>query len=588
MATSGQVTGAGQGTAAPTADPGAAGPAAHTDAADPAVAADPTVAADHAGRPADPEPGDSGAPSADPAATSPDSAADDSATDPDLATDPALATGPAPDSRRDRRRAWIVIALGFLAARVVLWTSGTRFSTALLRYPSLWHLLDEEYLRHHPFGALWDQHTQPPLFNVLIGVVLRWSPAPEGISFQVVWAAFALVAALALYEVLRGFGCRWWVAVATTVFVFSDPGLIEYEHTLTYECAELALILGTVWACQRYAHQPTLKRLAVFAGVGTTLVLTRALFHPLWLAVALGLVLAIRPPRADWRRTALVLCVPLILVVGLMAKNQVRFDTFALSSWFGMNLERAAVNSLPPEDVQQLIDDGTLSPQAVLPAFSSYDHYVPYAEPCDPHYGSTVLDDADKSEGTMNPNYACYLPLYDQAQKDAIAAIRARPGEYLTTLRGNTLTFFHDPMVIRVRLYTLGNVLTRTHAIVGLEVPATAHFNYFDVDLRIRLTAVIAVLGLLGAGIVAAVRALRGQRTPAVATTLFVGFTILFASLSAILFDIFETARFRVPLDPILYGAVLAFLLEAVARGIARARLTRAGRSTGPSPEPSG
>ena len=52
-------------------------------------------------------------------------------------------------------------------------------------------------------------------------------------------------------------------------------------------------------------------------------------------------LLAWPPAAVDRRRVVLVTALPFVVVLGLMTKNQVRFGTFSLSSWAGMNLSRS-------------------------------------------------------------------------------------------------------------------------------------------------------------------------------------------------------------------------------------------------------
>src|SRR6266540_627095 len=90
----------------------------------------------------------------------------------DVAPDVTAPAAPPPSARRwaGIDPGWIVVVAGFFAARLALWLAGVRFSLVSLRFPTLWHLLDPVWLKAHPLGPLWDQHTQPPVFNTVVGV----------------------------------------------------------------------------------------------------------------------------------------------------------------------------------------------------------------------------------------------------------------------------------------------------------------------------------------------------------------------------------------------------------------------------------
>ena len=59
---------------------------------------------------------------------------------------------------------------------------GRAFDTSWLE--SSWQLVDPELLRHQLFSSVWFEHTQPPLFDLFVGVVLRWSPLPTALTFE--------------------------------------------------------------------------------------------------------------------------------------------------------------------------------------------------------------------------------------------------------------------------------------------------------------------------------------------------------------------------------------------------------------------
>lgn len=499
------------------------------------------------------------------------------------ATDEAPADGPdaAPAEGGTSRRwqGWLIVALGVLITRAGVWAAGNGFVTEQLYPRSGWHLADPVELRQNPFGPLWDMHIQPPLFNVFVGVVLRWSPLRDALSFQILFAAGAVAGAVALHEILRGCGCRWWVAAFTTVVVFSDPMLITYELMLFHEPVVTPLLLLTVWACVSYARTPSVGRLALFVGSGTVLVLTRAMFSPLWF-VTMGLAVMIRPPRINWRRTALVATIPLLLVVGIMAKNQVRFGAFTLSSWFGMNFQRAAISSQTDEYIKQAVDDGRVSAMALQRSFGRYELYEPFVPPCDRRWGTPVIDRPTKLDGEVNYNYGCFVPVYAQAQRDSLAAVRSDPATYARTIRVNSLLYLSEAQYEQPS-GTVADTLRRVHDVLGVEVTTRAVYpmGYGHWHSQVQLMVLVALLGLIVLGLWAIVAAARGRRTANVAVAAFVGLTVLYVTAVSVLFDAFENARFRAPLDPLLFGAVVGGCLE----GAMRWRGRRCSRSpTGP------
>src|SRR5262245_47181335 len=119
-------------------------------------------------------------------------------------------------------------ALGIcFAVRGLLYATGTRFSTAYLTYG--WQIVPAETLARDPFGSVWYLHIQPPLFNLMTGVLLRWSPFSVGITFQVVYLAIVGLLIVVSQDLFVRLGASPTVAAGITVFVFCDPDWLRYE-----------------------------------------------------------------------------------------------------------------------------------------------------------------------------------------------------------------------------------------------------------------------------------------------------------------------------------------------------------------------
>jgi hypothetical protein len=387
---------------------------------------------------------------------------------------------------------------------------------------------------------------------------------------------------VALCQVLRALGCRWWIASVVASLMFTKPAVMAFEYYVAQESLVLPLLYGTLWALARYVRAPSLGRLAVVLGLATALVLTRALFSPLWLLGLVAVVLALRPPPVGWRRLAAVAVLPFLLVGGFMAKNQLRFGTFELSSWMGMNLSRVAVLPLGTDRTRELIDEGVLSEAAIVGPFRSYDAYEPYLGPCESdHHGTPVLDDPSKDDGTWfeNPNFnaTCYIPVYDQAWSDALAAIRHEPRTYARAVGANVVVYLSDGGDGSSRAGWVGgrfaSVLTQLHDLLGLEVTRSATYpNVWTYRYDVVLTFVLGLAVVTVAAVRAVRRRIRGTATGRDALVLAVAWTALSVSAVSVLADAFENARFRAPLDPLVIGIVVAGAAEALARAVAARR----------------
>ena len=62
----------------------------------------------------------------------------------------------------------------FGLSRVIFFFCGVRYNANLLFQG--WQFLDVELLKHRLLESLYYQHSQPPLFNLFLGLVLKAAP----------------------------------------------------------------------------------------------------------------------------------------------------------------------------------------------------------------------------------------------------------------------------------------------------------------------------------------------------------------------------------------------------------------------------
>lgn len=461
---------------------------------------------------------------------------------------------------RERPRALgLAVVIGvFACSRVALWSTGGRFSTGYLGWQL--QLLDAGELAAHPLGSVWHLHTQPPLFNLLVGVVLRWSPLPAGLSLQIVYVAFGLVLAVASYRLALDLRAPVTLAAIAASAVVLNPVLLGYENALSYELPTAMLLVLAARAFARFARTGATGAFALLVTWSTLVVLTRALLHPTWLAGVLAFALVIRRPRAGWRPIAAWCVLPIVLVGGWMVKNAVLFDEATLSSWFGMNLQRAVVSPLTERDLRELVREGRLSRVSTVGTFGSYALYEPFTEPCRPSSDRPVLAAPDKSNGLPNFNYECFLPVYAQSQRDALEALRARPGRYVA-IRPVTLARYLEPAEAPVTpssdvLRGLNWVFDRLtlQRTITIDMRDWAFPLLLDEGFPTHPSLVLsgALIIVLARGALALVRLVRRREFDDDPTWVFLFWTVGAVTAVSILFELGENDRFRVIVDPLL------------------------------------
>ncbi len=488
-----------------------------------------------------------------------------------------------------RRRHLAIVAGFFLASRLVFIAGGVDFRAEASGQDQL---LDAKRLVADPFLAFTSNHIQPPLWNFFVGSVYRWSPFPAGISFQVIYLVAGLVTVVALWEILRDLGAAPWIASTSTVVVALSPLLVFNEAILRYETLETAVLTLSALAFVKYVARPSPLRLAAFAIVLVAGVLTRTTLQPLWLVGGLVIVLICRPPRGWWRPALGIVAGALLLVAIPIVHRAVAFDTVGLSSFWGMNVKRIAVMQLPEHVAERLVDEGKLSRIALVNG--PYASYAPYLEKCRAHSGEPALDEITKSDGDINFNALCMIPVYEIDAKDSLAAIRAEPGVYARSVGQAAVLYASWPEVRNRsgvlagwdRMYAPLTVPVGVTMVLGSGDPQPVAATFSGGRARLSLTVVAALLLAIAYGLRGLARMVRGRATVPDHARVYIAFTVVSLTAVSITMDFFENSRFRQPLDPLLLGPLFALGLECAVRAVRFLRRSPSDRGSTRAPDP--
>lgn len=474
-------------------------------------------------------------------------------------------------------------AAAWAAVYVLLCATGQRFSTVYLDFG--WQLIPREILRDDPLGSTWYLHIQPPLWNLTVGSILRWSPLTDAVSLQLLQFALGVAMVAMLASLLQRLGAGRASAAALAVIAGIHPDVIGNAFQPTYELPSAALLVALIWLLA--APQRDRRWLVAVAAVAATTTLTRSLYHPVWVAaiVAVAAWQLCREGgwRPQWRTVAIACAVPLLTVGGWMAKNEVLFGRPTLSSWFGMNLQRAVIPVLPAADLARLRDADEVSQIAVVGPFGNYDLYRPYVPPCQPDHTHPATSAPLRRNAVIVPNfnYECFLPVFDQAGSDAWAVIKDSPATFVEGRLWSARTWFalnggsaQSPSIVM-------RTLDRVNKVVGVGVPGvistrgwgTPIYGTLEAQANFSLTLVALSLVSLVAAAGAAWRLWRraGRGTPRDLAVAVTGFVVLWTFASGIVFELGEQARFRTMTDPLVI-AVGGWLVVAAASSWRSAR----------------
>ena len=325
----------------------------------------------------------------------------------------------------------VVLVAAYGISRIWAAVAGVRYDDSVLRGTQLtdmWQLLDVRLLRDHLAVSVWHLNSQPPLFNLYAGFLLK---APTGLRrpIEVVCAlglGLAMVVCAYLLQVeLRV--PRVAALVVTLVAVVASPAYLLYENWLNYAYPTAAFGTVGAWCLVRCLRTGRARFGLGFFGAAAAVVLVDSTYQVEWLLVAAVPVVVVL--RHRWRTVLAVAAVPVLVVAGWYVKDYVQVGTTATSSWLGMNLARSILYRAPADQIAALQRQGKMNAVASIPPFAGPEVYSPryvVAVP-DPDPAVGALHKADGATNFNNPLYVRVSSLY---LHDDLAWIRAHPHEY--------------------------------------------------------------------------------------------------------------------------------------------------------------
>ncbi|WP_040495443.1 hypothetical protein [Ilumatobacter nonamiensis] len=509
---------------------------------------------------------------------------------------------------RDSRAAhWILAHAGLTAAAgwglvwCLLITTGQQYRLRVL-YAG-WNMTPYDALVDDPFGSVWNTHIQPPLWNLQTGLIGAWSPFSSVVSHGSMSMIAGCLLAGAICATLVHLGASRPVAWGLTAAATLNTQVLQLAFEPKYDLAVAALLAGLVWSVARL--DPTrrdARGLLLPVVIATALVMTRTLYHPAWLLSVLLVIGWQWREQLDRRRILMLTAVPLLVVGGWTAKNQVSFDEPALSSWTGMNLLRSTAPVVGPDRIAELRDEGVVSDVAATGFFRFYDEYAAWNPTCDvdaaahPALAEETRDipDSVRTGGvfdaptTANYNYRCYLAVYDQAGSDALALMVNEPGAWFTGRVWALNNWYQTPSASTGDTSPLWRPMEQISRVMLLSVGHPGLPDDWDDDsLWVHrgpwsITIVATTVALL----LATIRVLFGghatehherRRT----TTLSVAsMIVIWTTVVGIVAELGEQERFRAVTDPIVIALGGLVLLDAFRTRRVRRRVAKETGST--------
>jgi hypothetical protein len=262
--------------------------------------------------------------------------------------------------------------------------------------------------------------------------------------------------------------------------------------------------------------------------------------------------------------------VPVLVAGSWMAKNEVLYGRATLSSWVGMNLQRAVIPVLDADDLQELFLERRVSHVARIGPFGNYALYEPFVARCTPkhQHPAASLQVRDADVVIPNFNYECFLPVYDQAGRDARTVIRTHPEAFLEGRAWAARVWFATNVQPDQSPSFAFRWLSDVYRVTRVDVPGTIStrswgtpiYGDLAVPAKFSLTIVALTAGSAWLGVLHLWRLLRRRAAQPVRSLVLAatGFTVWFTYAVGVVGELGEQARFRTMTDPLLVAVLLA------------------------------
>jgi hypothetical protein len=187
----------------------------------------------------------------------------------------------------------IAIVAGFVVSRVAYRIAGIRFDTTPLE--RFWQFVDPVLLQDRLVESLLHLHSQPPLFNLGLGLALKLLGEHATAALAMVYVGLGLVLTIALHALLRSLGVGRVLSVILTLAFVASPPTVLYENWLFYTYPVATLLCAAAVVLRRFLRTGTFGSALGFFALLATVVLTRSLFHWVWY---------VGSRRGTWRTTS--------------------------------------------------------------------------------------------------------------------------------------------------------------------------------------------------------------------------------------------------------------------------------------------
>lgn len=227
-----------------------------------------------------------------------------------------------------------------------------------------WQTLPLDALRTDLLESLWYLHAQPPIFNLLGGVLAKLFFPFHLEALHILYVTLGGLLSGLIYLLAANFTSRRLIGFLWAFILSQNLSLFLYEAYILYSLLTAFLVILNLSCILWHSRTKTPIALYCFIITLNILVLTRSSYHLLLLPAALVFIWLISTPEAK-KRTLIISSLLCLISIFWYAKNYEIFGVFGTSSWFGQSLWKIASSSYSDEELQDLAKEGVIDQMVV-------------------------------------------------------------------------------------------------------------------------------------------------------------------------------------------------------------------------------
>ncbi|MCI0416524.1 glycosyltransferase family 39 protein [bacterium] len=464
------------------------------------------------------------------------------------------------------RPIYVTVPLIYLASYLIGSLLGVRFVFEVI--PALWQYVDVEILHNDLAKGIYYLHSQPPLFNLFIGIVLKVSSEFYPLLFWIIFQAIALGTLFLMANLMESFRISRWIILLVVALYALSPTFVVYSNYVFYTLPVAFLLLLSARLLLEYLSRGQTIWLHLCCWSLVVIMLTRATYHYFWYALVIATIALIR--KRDRRRILQSSILPLLVVLLWSAKNYSLVNNFGLSSWLGMNFARGWIVTneklyergafFNPQEAENLLRSGVVKAPWLIGPFQQPDAYRKIGYFHDTKEMHPAITSELKRNGLPNFNHSEYARISKDMLLSTIRVIREFPAHYLKRISTAYMAFMQPGPGVSwtfTRFYDFRKVLKYRDSLSHLFLARPEYYPSGVIPFNLLM---IGFPILIFYGLCQSVKQTRSELEKAFFA--YVSITLISVTITCIAIELGENDRIRAETDP-LTVILLGFLISS-------------------------